>query len=112
MTLPEDYGCDLQPSRIAPDRTLSVEVVPTEEHYTYSITLPVGARCLTKPYKIEQSSEFGSVMVELICDGRILTVNRKLSLKEPFVSGKKNLRRLRDMLVVWKTNKRIVFKNN
>lgn len=112
MTLPEDYGCDLQPSRIAPDRTLPVEVVPTEEHYTYTITLPVGARCLTKPYKIEQSSEFGSVMVELICDGRILTVNRKLSLKEPFVSGKKNLRRLRDMLVVWKTNKRIVFKNN
>ena len=112
MTLPEDYGCDLQPSRIAPDRTLPVELVPTEEHYTYTITLPVGARCLTKPYKIEQSSEFGSVMVELACDGRTLTVNRSLTLKEPFVKDKKNLRRLRDMLVIWKTNKRISFKNN
>ncbi len=112
MTLPENYGCDLQPSRIAPDRTLPVEVVTGEENYSFTITLPAGARCLTKPYKIEQSSEFGSVMVELVCDGRTLTVNRKLSLKEPFVSGKKNLRRLRDMLVVWETNKRIVFKNN
>jgi transglutaminase-like putative cysteine protease len=112
MTLPADYGCDLQASRIAPDRTLPVEVVMGEENYSYTITLPAGARCLTKPYKIEQSSEFGSVMVELTCDGRTLTVNRKLSLKQPFISGKKNLRRLRDMLVVWETNKRIVFKNN
>ena len=112
MTLPEDYGCDQQPSRIAPDRTLPVELVPTEEHYTYTITLPATARILTKPYKIEQSADFGTVAVELVCDGRTLTVNRSLTLKEPFVKDKKNLRRLRDMLVVWKTNKRISFKNN
>ena len=112
LTLPEDYGCDLQPSRIAPDRTLPMEVVPTEEHYTYTITLPATARILTKPYKIEQSADFGTVMVELVCNGNTLTVNRSLTLKEPFAKGKKNLRRLRDMLVTWKTNKRISFKNN
>ncbi len=98
-----------QSFRISKDRTLPVEIPLTEEHYSYTITLPAGARCLSKPYSLSRTADFGSMHLTMTCEGNIVTVTRTLSFTKPFVSDKKQIARLREMLVEWDTERPVIF---
>ncbi len=102
------YGCTMKAANIRRGRTVPVAVVPCEESYTYHVSLPTGVQCLSKPYSIEQSADFGSVKVEMQMQDNLLTVVRTLSLKEPYLLSKKEIRQLREMLAIWNASRDIV----
>lgn len=104
-----NYGCSLQAARIQRNRTLPIEVTPTNEHYTYTITLPQNAQCLTTPYRIEKKSEFGSMKIEMFQNGRTITIDRQLTLEKPFIDSKKGIKELREFLSEWNLERALIF---
>ncbi len=103
------YGCDIRASLLSRHRHTPVEVHPTEECYTYRISLPERTRLITKPYKVEKNYDFGSMTISLSQDGDALTVIRKLSLSQNRISTDQ-YRAFREMMCEWDAERNIVFK--
>lgn len=103
------YGCSLRAASISPNRTHPVAVLPTDESYSYTVTLPSGAHWVTKDFTFEKSYEFGYVIIEHKQVGDKMMITRHLKINRPVISGKKQIKQLREMLAEWNVDRNFIF---
>ena len=103
------YGCSLRAASISPNRTHPVAVLPTDESYSYTVTLPSGAHWVTKDFTFEKSYEFGYVIIEHKQLGGKMMITRHLKINRPVISGKKQIKQLREMLAEWNVDRNFIF---
>ena len=103
------YGCDLRAAAISTTRTRPVAVTPTDEKYSYTVSLPAGAEWLTKDFEIEKSYDFGYMIIEnKQVNGKML-VTRHLKINRPVIRGQKQIMQLREMLAEWNADRNLIF---
>ena len=105
------YGCALRAAAISPRRTTPVALTPTDEYYTYLVSLPSGARWVTKDLLIEKSTEFGYLRIENKVVGGKMSIVRQLKINRPVIEGKKQIQQLREMMAEWNANRVFIFAN-
>lgn len=105
------YGCALRAAAISPRRTTPVALTPTDEFYTYLVSLPSGARWVTKDLLIEKSTEFGYMRIENKVVGGKMSIVRQLKINRPVIEGKKQIKQLREMMAEWNANRIFIFAN-
>lgn len=105
------YGCALRAAAISPKRTTPVALTPTDEYYTYLVSLPSGARWVTKDLLIEKSTEFGYLRIENKVVGGKMSIVRQLKINRPVIEGKKQIQQLREMMAEWNANRVFIFAN-
>lgn len=101
-------GCHLKAAFIQRDRTLPLATVTTHENYTYTLTLPQNFQALSTPYKIEESTDFGSLLIELQLQDHQLIYHRQLILQETTLTSKKKIRQLRKMIGEWNSERPLI----
>lgn len=106
------YGCNLKASNISRTRTAPLEVTPCSETYIYHVTLPIDVDCVTKPYSIEKTYDFGSVKMNMEVQGDKVTVTRQLNINVRHFTDKKQIRQLREMIGEWNAEREIVVAKN
>ena len=103
------YGCNLRAASISPDRVHPVAITPSDESYSYTVTLPAGARWVTKDFIFEKSYDFGYVIIEhKQVDGKMI-VTRHLKINRPVIEGKKQIKQFREMLAEWNVDRNFIF---
>lgn len=103
------HGCSLRAASISPNRTHPVAVLPTDESYSYTLTLPSGAHWVTKDFTFEKSYEFGYVIIEHKQVGDKMMITRHLKINRPVISGKKQIKQFREMLAEWNVDRNFIF---
>ena len=103
------YGCALRAAAISPRRTTPVALTPTDEFYTYLVSLPSGAHWVTKDLLIEKSTEFGYLRIENKVVGGKMSIVRQLKINRPVIEGKKQIKQLREMLAEWNADRNLIF---
>jgi hypothetical protein len=103
------YGCSLRAASISPNRTHPVAVTPTDESYSYTVTLPAGAHWVTKDFAFEKSYDFGYVIIEHKQVGGKMLITRHLKINRPVISDKKQIKQLREMLAEWNVDRNFIF---
>lgn len=103
------YGCSMRAASISPNRTHPVAVTPTDECYSYTVTLPAGAHWVTKDFAFEKSYDFGYVIIEHKQVGGKMLITRHLKINRPAISDKKQIKQLREMLAEWNVDRNFIF---
>ena len=102
-----NYGTQVRSENIHNDRTYAVNTGDSYEKYTYTVTLPAGARCLTKPAHKEITVGDARLLIDVQVDGRTVTIERQLSLPPEGVSAK-NVKKFKTLMGAWDAPVRIV----
>ena len=104
-----NYGTNLHASAIARDRLNDVFVSPTDEQYSCTIEIPGYARWVTPDRVVEKKYDFGYVRVENHVVNDKMIVTRRLVIDKTPVSGKKQIRQLREMMAEWDAGQPLIF---
>lgn len=105
-------GCPIRAANISRQRTVPVRVPNTNESYCYTITLPFDVDCISKPYVVELSCDFGSVKMEMEVKENTIIVRRALYLNSSVISKKKQIKQLRRMMGEWNIERDIMLTKN
>jgi len=101
-------GSTLNAAYLSQYRKLPVFANVTDEYYVYQITLPAGARWLTQPTRIEKSYDDGSMVIDIAIDGQVLTLTRKLTIKDSVIPVKQ-YKKFRSMMSEWNAARNLIF---
>lgn len=105
-------GCPIRAANISRQRSVPVRVPNTNESYCYTITLPFDVDCISKPYVVEQSCDFGSVKMEMEVKENTIIVRRALYLKSSEIFNKRQIKQLRKMMGEWNVERDIMLTKN
>jgi len=89
MTIDDgNYGTSIRSLNIHNDRAYDVKTDGSEESYTYTVTLPANARCLTKPMHKDITVDKAHLLMDVKVDGQTVTITRQLTLPFDFIPAK------------------------